>query len=89
MAFKTPRPRHKGASHHRTRGRDSPAPNRPKSRKPERGTSRSAGSTHPKARYEYYIALAQAAVTSGDAIESEHYYQHADHYFRLMNETPA
>jgi len=33
--------------------------------------------------------LARAAVTSGDAIESENYYQHAEHYFRLMNKAAA
>jgi hypothetical protein len=33
-----------------------------------------------------YLALAQAAASSGDAIEAENYYQHAEHYFRLMRE---
>jgi hypothetical protein len=35
------------------------------------------------------VALARAAESSGDAIESESYYQHAEHYLRLMNEKPA
>lgn len=39
-----------------------------------------------KARYERYMALAQAAKSTGDAVEIENYYQHAEHYFRLMKE---
>jgi len=39
-----------------------------------------------KARYERYVALAQAAKSTGDAVEIENYYQHAEHYFRLMKE---
>jgi hypothetical protein len=34
-----------------------------------------------------YLALAQAAASSGDAIAAENYYQHADHYLRLMQHT--
>ena len=30
------------------------------------------------------MALARDAVSSGNAIESENYYQHAEHYLRLM-----
>lgn len=37
-----------------------------------------------KARYEKYVALARAAALTGDAVETENYYQHAEHYFRLM-----
>jgi len=32
------------------------------------------------------MALARAAGSTGDASEMENYYQHAEHYFRLMNE---
>ena len=35
------------------------------------------------------MALARTAETAGDAIESESYYQHAEHYLRLMNEKIA
>jgi len=41
--------------------------------------------------YERYLALAQAEAQSGDRIGAENYYQHAEHYFRLMRaerETP-
>jgi hypothetical protein len=32
------------------------------------------------------MALARAAESTGDATETENYYQHAEHYLRLMNE---
>ena len=36
--------------------------------------------------YEKYFKLAKEASSSGDKIQSEYYYQFADHYTRLMNE---
>jgi hypothetical protein len=35
--------------------------------------------------FERYIALAREAATSGDRIAAENFYQHAEHYFRIMN----
>src|ERR1700733_9824459 len=35
--------------------------------------------------FERYVALAREAATSGDRIAAENYYQHAEHYFRIMN----
>jgi hypothetical protein len=35
--------------------------------------------------YERYLALAREAQTSGDRIASENFFQHAEHYFRVMN----
>jgi hypothetical protein len=37
-----------------------------------------------KRQYERYVALAQAAVLSGDVVEAQNYYQHAEHFFRVM-----
>jgi hypothetical protein len=34
---------------------------------------------------EKYLALARDAATAGDRIRSESYFQHAEHYYRLMN----
>jgi hypothetical protein len=34
--------------------------------------------------YERYLARARDAQLSGDAIEMENCYQHAEHYFRIM-----
>lgn len=42
------------------------------------------GTAHQVA--EKYLALAKDAVSSGDRIVAENYYQHAEHYIRLINE---
>ena len=59
-----------------------------RSEKSERKLSRAAGVrfTDVKGSYERYMALARAAGSTGDATEIENYYQHAEHYFRLMKE---
>jgi Domain of unknown function (DUF4167) len=38
-----------------------------------------------KLSYERYLALARAEAQSGNAVAAENYYQHAEHYFRLMH----
>ena len=35
--------------------------------------------------WEKYLSLAQDAAVSGDRILAEGYYQHAEHYYRLLN----
>ena len=35
--------------------------------------------------FERYVALAREAAASGDRIGAENLYQHAEHYFRVMN----
>jgi Domain of unknown function (DUF4167) len=48
---------------------------------------------HPEARgshsarrnYDRYLALAQAELQADDRVAAENYYQHAEHYFRLMS----
>lgn len=45
-----------------------------------RGSSDKA--RNAKQRYEHYLALAREKALSGDRIEAENYYQHAEHYFR-------
>lgn len=35
--------------------------------------------------FERYVALAREAASAGDRIAAENYYQHAEHYFRIMN----
>jgi len=39
--------------------------------------------------YERYLALARDATLNGDTVEAENFYQHADHYFRVMRERAA
>ena len=35
--------------------------------------------------HEKYLVLARDATTSGDPVAAENFYQHAEHYFRIMN----
>jgi Domain of unknown function (DUF4167) len=43
------------------------------------------GSRNARSNYDRYLALAQAELQAGDRIAAENYYQHAEHYFRLMS----
>ena len=36
--------------------------------------------------YERYTTMAKDAARRGDVIEAENFYQHAEHYFRVMRE---
>ena len=61
------------------------------SSRPSRSTSSSTRrrpdqGVNPKARYAQYVELARAAALTGDAVETENYYQHAEHYYRMMRE---
>jgi hypothetical protein len=43
------------------------------------------GSHNARRNYDRYLALAQAELQAGDRVAAENYYQHAEHYFRLMS----
>jgi len=43
------------------------------------------GSQSAQRSYERYLALAQEQARSGNIVGAENYYQHAEHYFRLMS----
>jgi hypothetical protein len=47
------------------------------------------GSQNAQSSYERYLALAQAEVLAGDVVGAEYYYQHAEHYFRVMSSNPG
>ena len=36
--------------------------------------------------YERYVALARQAALAGDRVQMENWYQHAEHYFRIMDD---
>jgi hypothetical protein len=40
---------------------------------------------HAQRTYERYLALARAEARVGNTVGAEHYYQYAQHYYRLMN----
>lgn len=80
--------------HKRSRGRNGgggggPHPNRP--RIPHRSQNFESNGPNVKIRgnayqvFERYLALAREAQASGDRIVAENLYQHAEHYFRIMN----
>ena len=57
--------------------------------RPDKSTPRSSQTNafaKAKGSYERYVVLARAAALTGDTIETENLYQHAEHYFRLMRE---
>ncbi len=60
-------------------------PSRRKTSAPDSRRRRANASSNPRERFEHYMALARAAATAGDAVDSENNYQHAEHYLRLMN----
>ena len=53
---------------------------------PVQGRPHSNGTANAQRNYERYMALAREAALSGDAVEMENCYQHAEHYFRVMRE---
>lgn len=54
-------------------------PQRPQAaRRPERGAA------NARQQYDRYLARAREAQVAGDVIETENWYQHAEHYFRIM-----
>ncbi len=61
------------------------SPSHGKTLMPDIKRRRSNTSSNPQERFEHYVALARAAASADDGIVSENYYQHAEHYLRLMN----
>jgi hypothetical protein len=45
----------------------------------------SNGSYNAQKNYERYLALAQAEAQAGDRVAAEGYYQHAEHFLRMMS----
>ena len=57
------------------------------------GTSRAVRlepehSQNAQRNYERYLALARVEDLIGNTVGAENYYQHAEHYFRLMTSRP-
>ena len=65
--------------------------NRNRQQMPQRGQSLDSNGPNVKIRgtphqiFERYVALAREASSSGDRVAAENFYQHAEHYFRVMN----
>ena len=69
----------------RNRRRGAPPANRQAVRRHSTGRHNNA-SANAQRNYERYLALARDAASSGDIIEMENCYQHAEHYFRVTRE---
>ena len=72
---------HNGPTGKRAARRGQPQPGRTQA-----GRRRADTRVDAKSSFARYQALAQAAARSGNTIEAEYYFQHADHYFRVMAE---
>lgn len=76
-----------GPSGRRPRGR----PNRKQHGGPPRANNYDSNGPEGRIRgnahqvYEKYVALARDALSGGDRVSAETYYQHAEHYFRIIN----
>jgi hypothetical protein len=57
--------------------------------KNSRSQSNTNNVANAKRNYDRYIALARNAVSTGDLVEIENFYQHAEHYLRQMNLQPV
>jgi hypothetical protein len=52
-------------------------------KKPQNGHNNNPNNKN-RHQYERFVQLAKEAITAGDTIAGESYYQHADHYWRMM-----
>ena len=82
-------PRRKSFRPHRNSGPSRPQGHRPANQRPPGirppGDGRQAAG-NARNNYERYTTMAKDAARRGDIIEAENYYQHAEHYFRVMRE---
>ena len=53
--------------------------------KPRAGSARTNRDQSAHLNYERYLSRAHDEARAGNQIDAENYYQHAEHYFRLMN----
>ena len=75
----------------RSRGRNGGGPHHNRPRLPHRVQTFDSNGPNVKIRgnayqvFERYLALAREAQAGGDRVSAENLYQHAEHYFRIMN----
>lgn len=67
-------------------GRKATAPSRGRAKAPASDPKRGRDNAkaNPQTNFKRYMELAREAASSGDAVQSEYYYQYADHYHRVM-----
>ncbi|MDH3741373.1 MAG: DUF4167 domain-containing protein [Hyphomicrobiales bacterium] len=89
MALQKRYPSKKKPAERVDRARSAPARRNPNAPRSKAHRSRSTSSGQPKNSFDRYTALALAAAAAGDVIEAENYYQHAEHYYRVMKQKAA
>jgi hypothetical protein len=62
-----------------------PSPGRPNRWTSSAARTAPTRSQNAQRTYEQYLALARAEAQIGNTVGAENYYQHAEHYFRLMS----
>lgn len=77
-------PMRQGSNPKRLRGRNGRKNTNPRSQSFESNGPEVKVRGNAQQVVEKYLALAQDAATAGDRIRSESYFQHAEHYYRLM-----
>ena len=61
-------------------------PNQRKNPRPDGSRRHGQISANAEKSYHSYMALAREAASRGDTIAAENFYQHAEHFLRLMKE---
>ena len=61
-------------------------PNQRKNPRPDGSRRHGQISANAEKSYHSYIALAREAASRGDTIAAENFYQHAEHFLRLLKE---
>ena len=61
-------------------------PNQRNNSRPDRSRRHDRTSANAQKSYDSYLALAREAASRGDPIAAENFYQHAEHFLRLLKE---
>ena len=61
-------------------------PNQRKNPRPDGSSRHDHTSANAQKSYDSYVALAREAASRGDTIAAENFYQHAEHFLRLLKE---
>ena len=75
-----------GQAARRSRGRSNSRSNNASQRYGDQNRNEQRVRGNPPQLVEKYKSLAKDALSSGDRVLAENYFQHADHYLRLINE---
>lgn len=52
----------------------------------QRENNRNNVRVNPREQHQKYLNMAREAISAGNHVQAEEFYQHAEHYYRVMNE---